>query len=33
MKIAIVPWNDDYMKNQMFNISNKKLNRDHLMTP
>lgn len=33
MKIAIVPWNEDYQKNRMFDICDKSLNRDHLMTP
>lgn len=33
MKIAIIPWNEDYQNNRMFDINNKKLNRDHLMTP
>ena len=33
MEIAIIPWNEDYQNNRMFDINNKKLNRDHLMTP
>lgn len=33
MKIAIIPWNDDYKENRIFDLENKKLNRDHLMTP
>ncbi len=33
MKIAVIPWNEAYQGNRMFDVNNKKLNRDHLMTP
>lgn len=33
MKIAIIPWNEDYYNNRIFDVENRKLNRDHLMTP
>lgn len=33
MKVAVIPWNEAYQGNRMFDMDNKKLNRDHLMTP
>ena len=33
MKIAIIPWSEEYLRNSMFDIKNKKLNRDNLLTP
>lgn len=33
MKIAIIPWDEEFQGNRMFDPDNRKLNRDHLMTP